>query len=106
MYKKIVHFRLDILPIKIETGRYVGEHVDKRLCEICKDGNVEDEIHIIFICNKYNHIREKYLRLEILSDRNLTYREKLNIIVNEFCGKIAKYIVEAMELRSNVINSK
>ncbi len=102
----LCQFRLGILPIRIETGRYIGEKAEKRLCEICKDGNIEDETHIVLKCNIYDHLRIKYLPSEITSNITLNTTEKLNIIINEFCGKISRYIVEIMELRSNIINVK
>ncbi len=100
----LCQLRLGILPIKIETGRYTNDPVDRRLCEICKDGSIENEMHFIFECNVYEHLRIKYLPMEIIINITLNNTEKLKIITNQFCGKAARYIVESMKLRSNIIN--
>ena len=54
--------RLGILPIRIETARYVKPVLpeDQRLC-YCGDGNIESEYHVMFICQKYHHLRQAWL---------------------------------------------
>ncbi len=44
-----------ILPHHIETGRWQGTQLDKRICKVCNSNSVENEEHIIFHCNKYNN---------------------------------------------------
>ena len=41
----LCQFRCGILPIRIETGRYIGETPEQRLCRFCDTQSVEDEIH-------------------------------------------------------------
>lgn len=43
----LAQFRCGILPIKIETGRYVGLNVNERLCNFCPDNVVEDETYFL-----------------------------------------------------------
>ena len=44
----LAQVRCGTLPLKIETGRFVGTPKENRLCDICNNGQVEDEFHIEF----------------------------------------------------------
>ncbi len=50
MFIKInfVQPRAGTLSLHIETGRYAGIQEDERLCCICINGNIEDEVN--FLC--------------------------------------------------------
>ena len=41
----LCQLRFGILPLRIETGRYIGEPAEQRLCRICPQNNVENETH-------------------------------------------------------------
>ncbi len=56
----IAQFRIGILPLHIETGRFVGTKPDDRICFICKM-EPETEIHFIFICLLYIHFGNQWL---------------------------------------------
>ena len=49
--------RCGILPLRIETGRYIGEKPEERVCKICKNGQTEDEVHFLFNCEQYRNLR-------------------------------------------------
>ena len=49
-----------VLPLEIETGRYVGKAVADRLCKVCNMNRVEDEFHFLFDCCMYQGERSKY----------------------------------------------
>ena len=51
-------FRCGVVPIKLETGRYNGAPVNNRICEMCDEGVVEDEFHVILNCSKYNDLHD------------------------------------------------
>ena len=34
---------------------------NERLCQICQNGEIEDEFHFSLVCPKYEHLRRKYL---------------------------------------------
>ena len=44
----LFQFRCGFLPLRIETGRYVGEKPEERLCKICDSQQVEDETHFCY----------------------------------------------------------
>ena len=64
------------LPLKLETGRFVGTPKENRLCDICNNGQVEDEFHFIFHCEFcsnernefYDTIKQKYLNFDNILD--------------------------------------
>ena len=48
-----------ILPIHIETCRWDSTDVNDRVGQVCYNGQVEDEIHLIFHCNVYSDMRNE-----------------------------------------------
>ena len=108
--KVISKIRLGILPIRLETARYLRPVVpeDQRLC-YCDSGEVESEIYVLFKCHKYNTLREAWLR-KLTKPENfndLPPNEKLNLILNksENVKHTAQYLVSVMDLR-RLLNKK
>ena len=44
----LAQLRFGILPLRIETGRFRGEKVEERVCQLCNTGLVEYELHFLF----------------------------------------------------------
>ncbi len=44
----ISHFRIGILPLHIETGRFRNVKEDERNCHVCNNKDIENEFH--FLC--------------------------------------------------------
>ena len=59
-YKRslFAQLRAGILPLHIETGRFVDTNLNDRVCQICGNGEIEDEIHFITSCSAYNDLRD------------------------------------------------
>jgi len=55
----MAQIRCGVLPIRLETGRFSRLQVEDRICELCNEGNVEDEFHFMMECNLYNDERER-----------------------------------------------
>ncbi len=55
----ISQLRWGILPIRIETGRFVGLNERDRICEMCDQNEVENEMHFMFSCNLYTQYRQE-----------------------------------------------
>ena len=55
--KRLCSFRISTHKLRIERGRYCGEKTEDRLCNSCN--MIEDEIHILMQCNKYETFRKK-----------------------------------------------
>ena len=64
-------FRLSSHQLQIEKGRHHKPKpipADKRLCIYCKSDEVEDELHFLLFCSRYNEQRAKlfsYLKQQI-----------------------------------------
>ena len=59
----LCQFRTGILPLRIDTGRYVWEPVERRTCRFCDIEATEDERHFLLACNLYNDIRTNVFRV-------------------------------------------
>ena len=100
-------FRFGILPLRIETGRwYQGLDVNQRLCEICKNGDIEDEVHFLIRCNAYDDLRK------ILFDKcnnkdenfhNMEDQNKLIFITNYMERDLANYLSLSWNIRKNYL---
>ena len=101
----ISKLRLGILPIRIETARYVRPVLpeDQRLC-YCNSGEIESEVHLLFQCSKYKMLREGWLKKLCIPTNfeNLPTGEKLKLVLNvpENVRHTAKFLVSAMDSRS------
>ena len=49
--------RSGILPLHIESGRWVGTSEENRLCTFCELEEIENEIHFFFYCPFYHDLR-------------------------------------------------
>ncbi len=53
----LAQFRLGILPLLIETGRFRNMIPEERLCFICNRNVIEDEQHFAYVCNEYSQLK-------------------------------------------------
>jgi hypothetical protein len=53
----LAKFRISSHSLKIEKGRHARIPLTQRLCITCSEGEVEDEIHFMWKCKKYEDIR-------------------------------------------------
>ncbi len=51
-------FRIGILPLHIETGRFRDKRINERVCLLCNSGEVENELHFLCICTTYSNYRQ------------------------------------------------
>ncbi len=54
----LAQFRLGILLLHIETGRFRNMKLEERLCCICNTNVIEYEQHFAYVCNEYSQLRE------------------------------------------------
>ena len=115
----ISKLRTGCLPIRIETGRFsrprLLEH--DRICLACINNvdpsivqtpKIENEFHFLFICNRYESIRNTlFSKLQLPDDFEiLPDFEKLKAVLNEEknVSLTAQFIVDAYRLRSKIVN--
>ena len=46
-----------VLPLNIETGRYVTQRVEDQICKLCGNGAMEDKEYFIYHCPKCVNLR-------------------------------------------------
>jgi hypothetical protein len=56
--KYVAQLRTSSHKLHVETGRYYGKDILDRTCEVCGNGEVEDEQHFMISCNAYSAERE------------------------------------------------
>ena len=61
----LAQFRCGILPLRLETGRFVGLSVEERICNLCNINETEDELHFLLRCTCYNELRNRLTRKAI-----------------------------------------
>ena len=102
--KIISKTRLGILPIRLETARYLRPVLpeDQRLC-FCNNNQVESECHVIYKCAKYDNLRQMWLTKLEKPENFLTLpdHEKLCITFNNPNNMkcTAQYLLDVMDLR-------
>ena len=98
----LAQFRFGILPLRIETGRFVNMKEDERICQLCKGNEVEDEHHFLFVCPLYNDLRESMFHEIVTTTPDFVYfdyTEQLKLLFIQFYRKLAKYTKRAFERR-------
>lgn len=108
----LAQFRLGVLPLEIETGRYKRKkeengslrklEVNERLCKLCSENEVEDEIHFLLKCPNYNEERIALLNQAMTLNQNfinLPIAEQLKFLMNNLIKHVAKYLSNAWSKR-------
>ena len=101
--------RLSAHNLAIERGRHLGLHTSDIICTICKTGDVEDESHFLFKCEKYsNYMRSFQCNiLSILQKNNLSENQMLKFCMNSISLKVLRvtssYINNCLTLRNEII---
>ncbi len=103
----LAQYRSGILPLEVETGRWINKPVEERTCKICKDGSVEDENHVTFYCTAYVKLRQAFyedISKNIYNIKDISIDEQIStFMLNEYVCKFANYITEIMEHRQTLL---
>jgi hypothetical protein len=100
----LAQLRLGILPLHIETGRFVNTKLEDRTCKICNSVNVEDECHFLFECKAYDVPRNNWVDLILKRKPDFHYLEtndQLKCIFNDCPRSTAKFIKAALVIRKD-----
>ena len=82
----LAKFRSGVAPLKIETGRYSNTPECERLCTLCNENCIENEVHVVTQCQLYQDIREVlYAKASAICNNFhlLSDIEKLNFILSD-----------------------
>ena len=82
-------FRMGILPLYVETGRF---------------NEIEDEYYFLMICPKYDNLRHSlFSKITDINLNVLSERDKFVKILKFYQKYLANYIVEAFEIRQKLV---
>ncbi len=112
-------FRIGICPLRIETGRYENDGnrksipADQRTCLVCGcTDKIEDEIHFLLGCPKYDCLRIKLfddLR-KLNKNINVDHHDVLQVFTQimmctdiEVIRSVAQYLWDAFRLRESIL---
>ena len=102
-------FRPSNHELMIEVGRHKRVPKEERLCPLCPNPVVEDEIHFLVNCQSLNDIRKNTLcdnSMAVLTLPFYTDTDKFTAIMNGPSISLAKFIFKAMEFRRNILSQK
>ena len=97
-----------ILPLRVETGRYVNENINQRICTFCQQNEVENEIHFSFKCDLYKKERQEFVNsLNYNNFNNLSDVHKLRYCFEHKVRLFAKFVKCCyLKRRDTLYNSK
>ena len=85
----LAQFRMGVLPLEIETGRFKNIQPEERYCVLCNQGLVEDEKHFLCTCKLYASIRN-----ELFTNYNKG-------MPTPIIGIVMKYFVTSCQMNGN-----
>ena len=104
----ISRLRLSSHQLRIETGRYSQNRVDRaqRICTLCNKSDIEVEYHFVLVCPVYSILRQKYIRPCYYS-RSSVYKLILLMQTKQqgVLQKLGKCVYESFRLRSTLMTS-
>ena len=86
--------------LQINIGRYTipKTHIHDRLCKNCSDNLVEDEVHLLLECSKFNDLMRDFVsscfnkNINRSNDISSKFIWLLSNEDNDVCRKIARFI--------------
>ena len=102
----LAQLRLGILPLRVETGRFVNESLNNRICTLCNLLDIEDEIHFVCRCPIYDNPRLQLFQIAFEGNPNfyhLTQSDKFIYLVKHHYKKLAIFIKQSWQIRQNLI---
>ena len=98
--------RLGILPLEIETGRWRGHDIDRRICKLCTTSKVESEYHFVFECPIYEEKRRIFFdNIDCANDflNRPEYEQWRYIMSDENIKITVSYIGQIYEQRKSLV---
>ena len=99
-------FRTGIIPLEIETGRYVPifdktskknrkRTANERICKLCRLNDIENEYHFLCVCPVYNSIRKIVFEVVELKHEHfhrLSLSDNFSFVMNHCQIEVSSYI--------------
>ena len=99
----LAHVRMGILPLNVETGRYLRKPLNKRLCLLCTEREIEDQYHFLCSCPCYKTERDQICSC-IPNFKNLTPDDQFVTPMRLNPKVLAKFIESIWNKRQYDIN--
>ena len=98
------------LPLAIEKGRYKNEKFSKRICTLCNEMEIEDEIHFVIQCPRYQNQRETFFSYicdnVTVEFNNIDVFDKFMVLMKlkgVHIRRLAKFLVSIWECRKSIL---
>ena len=105
----MLQFRTGILPLEIETGRYVPifdktlkknrmRTANERICNVCRLNDIENEYHFLSVCLVYSSRRNilfDEVELKHVHFHTLSLSDKFIFVMKHCQIEVSKFINEA-----------
>jgi hypothetical protein len=88
------------LPLRRNTGRWVGLPKTERICQFCNLHMIEDEYHFVFICPLYTDLRIKYIRNSNIYSMQ-TFYQLLSTRNTQVLVNVCKFVKYAIMVRKD-----
>ena len=99
----LAQLRSGTLPIEIETGRFGGVKLEDRKCKICKEDEIESEIHFILTCKHYEVARIAFFNFIGVNPHEGTPDNIMKTLCNDFPRALAKFCTQLYTNRKTVL---
>jgi hypothetical protein len=102
----MAQFRLGILPLNIETGRFRNQPIEERICDLCELNEIEDESHFLFKCTLYNDLRKIWMENILRINENFVQLDEISqmkIMFDKHHRCTAKFILRSLKIRKENI---
>ncbi len=108
----VTKIRLSNHDLMIEKGRHQGLELNQRHCPLCLENSeylLEDELHLLLVCNTFSHFRETLFGASeqcIQRFQYLNKEEKLkNLLSNEnIMIHTGEFLIKALGVRTFLLN--
>ena len=99
----LAKLRSSTLQLAIEKGRYTTEELSKRVCIFCDEREIEDEIHFVVRCPRYQtyicrNVSKKFMNNDAVD--KFIFLMKLDV---KHIRKFANYLVSIWEYRKSIL---
>ena len=101
----LAQLKCGVLPLNIETGRFVNQPLELRTCDMCLSGAVEDEFHFLFSCEKYNAERTTFKARTPALNWNDNDDIKLSNLFTLYPRQLAKFSSQIFNIRKDALYS-
>jgi hypothetical protein len=109
--------RCGVLPLEIERGRFkihkdkdTGQirklKLEERICRMCSLGELEDELHFVCVCPKYEVCRNIMIR-QVQQGNNsfieMTAEGRFIYLLQNCCKELSNYLKDAWHIRKRAL---